>query len=66
MTELDQLKKRINNSKAHGIETAIIREDYEPIGDNLLQDLCDSGQYIQRKIQMSHMEYKWKIFAKVS
>lgn len=64
MSELEQLKERIDLSGLCGIETAIIRDDYEPAGDLMIRDLRDSGEYITRKAQPGMYDQKWKIFKK--
>lgn len=64
MSEIDQLKERINNSKNKGIETAHIRDDYDPIGQVMINDLCSSNEYVQRKVPMHSFNAKWKIFKK--
>ncbi len=62
MSEIDQLKVRIDNSGLSGIETAIIRNDYEPIGDLMIRSLRDSGEYVTRKVPPGMYDQKWKIF----
>lgn len=64
MSELEQLKKRINDSGVDGVETAHIREDYEPVGALMIANLTDSGEYVQRKAPMHSFDQKWKIFKK--
>jgi hypothetical protein len=64
MSELQQLKKRIDASGINGVENAQIREDYEPAGDMMLRELTDSGEYIQRKTPAHSFEQKWRIFKK--
>jgi len=58
MAEIDQLKSRIDNSGMTGIETAIIRDDYEPVGAMMIRGLVDSGAYVTRKTP----DVKWRIF----
>lgn len=62
MSELNQLKTRIDDSGMDGIETAIIRDDYEPAGDMMIRGLLDSGEYVSRKAPMYSFDAKWKIF----
>ncbi len=62
MVEFKQLKERINKSGMNGVETAIIRDDYEPAGDMMIRDLLDSGEYVSRKAPMHSFDAKWKIF----
>jgi len=62
MSELDQLKKRINDSGDSGVETQIIREDYEPAGKLMIRSLLDSGEYETRQVRTGVYETHWKIF----
>ena len=62
MSEIEQLKKRIDDSGIHGVETAHIRDDYAPAGDLMMRDLCVSGEYVQRKVPPFTSDQKWKIF----
>ena len=64
MNEIEQLKKRIDNSGTDGIETAFIRDDYEPVGDLMIRDLRESGKYVTRKVPPGMYDQKWKIFKK--
>jgi hypothetical protein len=64
MSELDQLRGRIDLSGRSGIETAQIRDDYEPAGDLMIRTLRDSGEYVTRKVPPGSWEQKWKIFKK--
>ena len=64
VSEVEQLKKRIDDSGQSGVETAHIRDDYEPIGDTMIRDLCASGAYITRKVPPGMYDQKWKIFKK--
>jgi len=61
-SEIDQLKERINKSGIEGIETAYVREDYEPAGDLMMRSLLNSGEYVQRRVPMHDFNSKWKIF----
>jgi hypothetical protein len=65
MAEIDQLKERINKSGPEGVLTSQIRDDYEPIGANMIRDLVDTGEYVTRKvpIRMS-FGFEWRIFTK--
>jgi hypothetical protein len=56
MSELEQLKKRINDSGPEGVKTAHIRDDYEPAGDLMIHNLMESGEYKSRR------DPDWKIF----
>ncbi len=62
MSEIDQLKKRIDKSGPHGVKTAHIRDDYEPAGDMMIMHLTDSGEYVQRKIPAYVSKAEWAIF----
>lgn len=56
MGEIEQLKKRIDDSGPEGITTAAIRDDYEPIGEEMMMHLLATGDYKQRR------DPDWKIF----
>ena len=62
MSETDQLKKRIDASGTEGIKTAIIRDDYEPAGDMMMNHLCADDEYVQRKTPMHSFDAEWRIF----
>jgi hypothetical protein len=62
MSEIEQLKKRIDESGPTGIETAVVRDDYDPAGDMMIRQLVDSGEYITRKAPMHSLDAKWRIF----
>ena len=64
MREIEQLKTRINDSELDGVETAHIRDDYEPAGDMMIANLTNSGEYVQRKTPAHSFEQKWRIFRK--
>lgn len=64
MSEIEQLKKRIDDSGTRGVETAFVRDDYEPVGDMMLHDLTASGGYVQRKVPPGSYDQKWTIFKK--
>lgn len=57
MSEIEQLKTRIDNAGPAGILTDHVRDDYEPAGDLMMRDLVASGEYVQRKDG-----YAWKIY----
>ena len=59
MMEMEQLKKRINDSGVDGIETAHILDDYEPAGDMMIMNLTNSGEYVQRKTPAQRFDQKW-------
>ena len=62
MNELEQLKKRIDDSYIEGVETSHIRADYEPAGDMMIRSLCSDGEYIQRRTPAHSFDSKWRIF----
>ncbi|MCK4621277.1 MAG: hypothetical protein KAT62_03580 [Desulfuromonadales bacterium] len=62
MSELQQLKERIEKSGVDGIETAIVRDDYEPAGDMMIRGLVDTGEFTTRKVSDYMGGGKWKIF----
>jgi len=63
MSELDQLKKRIFESGEDGIETAHIRDDYEPAGDMMINVLTESGKFVSRRVMDDNgIDSRWKIF----
>jgi len=64
MAEIDQLKNRIDNSGIGGVETAHIRDDYEPAGQMMINQLTNSGEYVQRKTPAHSFDQKWRIFKK--
>ena len=61
MSELQQLKERIKASGKEGIETSIIRDDYEPAGDMMIRNLLDSGEFVTLKVNYRCVS-TWKIF----
>jgi len=62
MSEIDQLKKRINDSGREGVETSIIHDDYEPVGDLMIRGLLDSGKYVSRRTPEHSFDSKWRVF----
>ena len=62
MSEIEQLKNRIDESGPDGVLTEHIRDDYEPAGQMMIQGLCDNGQYVQRKGMGRGLDQKWRIF----
>lgn len=64
MGEIDQLKIRIDNAGSQGVETMHIRDDYEPAGQMMIQNLTDSGKYVQRKTPAHSFDQRWRIFKK--
>lgn len=66
MTEIEQLKTRINGSGPVRIETAHIRDDYEPAGQMMINNLTNSGEYVQRKTPAHSFDSRWRIFKKGS
>jgi len=64
MQEIDQLKKRIDASGPVGVETAHIRDDYEPAGAMMIHLLCINGDYVQRECPPHSFNQRWRIFKK--
>ena len=64
MGEIEILKKLINDSGIEGVKTTHICEDYEPIGQIMINQLTDSGEYVQRRIPMHSFDSNWRIFKK--
>ena len=64
MMEMEQLKRRIDESGMDGIETEHIRYDYKPAGQMMINNLTKSGEYIQRKTPAHSFDAKWRIFKK--
>jgi hypothetical protein len=62
MSEIEQLKNRIDKSGIEGIPTAQIRDDYEPIGAQMIRDLTASGGYITARVQKGLIDSEWRIF----
>ena len=62
MSEVEQLKKRIDDSGCEGVETKHIRDDYEPVGAMMIHDICAGGDYVQRKVPPGGYDQKWKVF----
>lgn len=62
---MKQLEERIVASGMRGIETAHIRDDYEPIGDAMIKRLTDSDEFVTvRVVENLGDQGKWKIFRK--
>jgi len=64
MMEMEQLKKRINDSGIEGVLTAHILDDYSPAGQMMMHQLGESGEYVQRKTPAHSFDAKWRIFQK--
>ena len=64
MSEVDQLKKRIEDAAADGLKTATVRDDYEPAGALMMHSLCESGEFVQRKGFGDGLDQSWRIFKK--
>lgn len=62
MSEIERLKKRIDDSRMIGVETAQIRDDYEPAGAMMIYNLTESGGYVQRKTAAHSFKAEWRIF----
>ena len=69
MSEIDQLKNRINDSGEDGVKTSDIREDYEPAGDMMIHQLTESGEFISRRVTplgCIGMDSHWRIYKSVN
>lgn len=64
MIELAELKARISKAGPNGVKTSHIRDDYEPIGQLLINDLVATGEYVTMRIRTGLMESAWFIFQK--
>ena len=64
MSELEQLKNRIDKSSFEGVKTAHIRDDYTPVGQIMINELTASGEYVQRRVPIHSSESEWHIFKK--
>jgi hypothetical protein len=62
MSELEQLKNRIDDAGKDGVLTEHVRDDYEPAGQMMIQGLCNTGQYIQSKGMGNGCDQEWRIF----
>ena len=62
MSEIKQLEERIKSSMDNGVLTAHIRDDYEPVGDMMINNLVSSGEYITRKITTGFASSEWRIY----
>ncbi|PHS13495.1 MAG: hypothetical protein COA78_07085 [Blastopirellula sp.] len=62
MSEYEQLKTRIDEAGMEGVLAEHIRDDYEPAGQMMMQRLCDSDHYVQRKGMGVGPDQKWRIF----
>jgi hypothetical protein len=65
MSEIEELKKRIKDAGYAGLETAIIREDYEPVGQMMIRQLTESGQFISQRSPGSYgiWDGPWKVWS---
>lgn len=62
MSELNQLKERIDLSGSEGVLTEYIRDDYAPAGQMMINQLTASGEYVQRRVPMHAPDSRWRIF----
>jgi len=62
MSEIAELKNRIDKSGIYGIATAQIRADYEPIGGKMINDLVETGKYITARVEKGDFNSEWRIF----
>jgi hypothetical protein len=63
VSELQQLKDRVNEANFSGLTTAIIKEDYEPAGQMMINQLVESGEYISRRDNFD-VGSPWKVWKK--
>ena len=63
MSEIEQLKDRIRGSGPEGVLTAHIRDDYEPAGDMMMQQLNDGVEFVSRRTPMHSTASQWRMFA---
>ncbi len=63
MSEIQQLKDRIRKQKFEGLSMKIIREDYEPAGDMMMNGLVDNGEFIIRFAMTGIRSGHYRIFA---
>lgn len=65
MSELNQLKERIKASAFDGLETSIIRDDYEPAGQMMISQLCESGDFVSHRSKgdFGLNDGPWKVWA---
>lgn len=62
MSELEQLKQRIDDSGIEGLKNADIKNDYAPAGNLMLDQLTQNCGYVQRRVpRMGHVS-DWRIF----
>lgn len=64
--EIEQLKERIDYSGTEGVKTEHIKDDYDPIGEKMINQLIESGEYVCRKVSAGRFKFNWKIFNKKS
>ncbi len=63
MSELQQLKDRIEESGRDGVETAHVHDDYEPAGKMMIRGLINSGEFTTRRVMDGDgIGSRWKIF----
>jgi hypothetical protein len=62
MSEVEQLKTRIDKSGPEGILTKFVRDDYEPAGGLMIRQLVESGDYVTRRAPMNSFDSEWRIF----
>ena len=49
MENVWSVKNRRKDSGYEGITTAIIKDDYEPVGQMMITRLVDSGEFVSRR-----------------
>lgn len=62
MSEIEQLKQRINKAGPEGVLTERIRDDYEPAGQMMIRSLSESNEYVQRKGFGVGLDQNWRIY----
>jgi hypothetical protein len=59
VSEIDQLKSRVDEAGSEGVLTAHIRDE---AGQMMINRLCDSEDYIQRKGFGNALDQQWRVF----
>ena len=62
MSELQELKSRVISSGPEGVLTSQIKDDYDPIGKIIISNLCESGEFVQRRYPANDYNSKWRLF----
>lgn len=64
MSEIEQLKERINKAAYDGLKTSFIKEDYEPVGQLMISQLVDSGEFVSQRDNRQLPDKPWKVWSK--